>query len=638
MIVAAIAPGTLDGASAASLSTDSPARIVRPNDNRHPAGTLADGVLTLRLRASRGTWYPEGPDGPGLSIDALGEDTTPLSVPSPLIRVPEGTRIVVSVENDLDSTLALHGLCSKNGAACAPVAVSPGRSVDLQFDAGRAGTYHYWATSIGAPVPFREMAGAFVVDPPGPRTEDRILVITEWSSLTRDELIRIFNADDPDHVFVSLQPRIGFMLNGLSWPNTERLRYDLGQAVHWRVINLTSQSHPMHLHGFYFEVESLGDGVTDTPVKAEARHSVVTQLLAPGTTMAMTWTPEREGNWLFHCHIMQHVSPERRLASTGDHTADHQHVHEDGAGGMAGMIIGVTIVRGDVQPAAAAEPPAARAEDQARDGARPVRAGACLWLHRVGGSHAEASDGPARLSPPGPTLVLQRDEPVEITVVNHLGEATALHWHGMELESYYDGVHGWSGHNATLAPMIEADASFIVRFTPPRAGTFMYHTHLHDQRQLPFGLYGPMVVVDPGERFDAETDHVLMVARRGLDRAAPNVILSSTPVVLNGDTAPRFVWKAAQPHRVRLINITPGDIFSVSIQTARTRDVDAVDEGRSAAACQLACAGARSSDDRRRRNLRLRARRVAGRPPALDRGPKYGWTMGGAGAGRRQVS
>ena len=27
------------------------------------------------------------------------------------------------------------------------------------------------------------------------------------------------------------------------------------------MINLSSQAHPMHLHGFYFEVDSLGDGV-----------------------------------------------------------------------------------------------------------------------------------------------------------------------------------------------------------------------------------------------------------------------------------------------------------------------------------------------------------------------------------------
>jgi manganese oxidase len=41
----------------------------------------------------------------------------------------------------------------------------------------------------------------------------------------------------------------------------------------------------------------------------------------------------------------------------------------------------------------------------------------------------------------GPTLVLRRGEPVAITLVNRLSEATSIHWHGMELESYYDGVH-----------------------------------------------------------------------------------------------------------------------------------------------------------------------------------------------------
>ena len=83
-------------------------------------------------------------------------------------------------------------------------------------------------------------------------------------------------------------------------------------------------------------------------------------------------------------------------------------------------------------------------------------------------------------------------EPVEITVVNHLTEATAIHWHGMELDSYYDGVHGWSGVDRRLAPMIEPGGTFVVRFTPPRAGTFIYHTHLHDYRQLSSGLYGPI--------------------------------------------------------------------------------------------------------------------------------------------------
>jgi FtsP/CotA-like multicopper oxidase with cupredoxin domain len=45
----------------------------------------------------------------------------------------------------------------------------------------------------------------------------------------------------------------------------------------------------------------------------------------------------------------------------------------------------------------------------------------------------------------GPLIILTRGEPVEIEVVNRLKERTAIHGHGIELESYYDGVPGWSG-------------------------------------------------------------------------------------------------------------------------------------------------------------------------------------------------
>ena len=38
--------------------------------------------------------------------------------------------------------------------------------------------------------------------------------------------------------------------------------------------------------------------------------------------------------------------------------------------------------------------------------------------------------------------------------------------------------------------MIEPGGVFVVRITPPRAGTFIYHTHLHDYRQLSSGFTG----------------------------------------------------------------------------------------------------------------------------------------------------
>jgi hypothetical protein len=39
---------------------------------------------------------------------------------------------------------------------------------------------------------------------------------------------------------------------------------------------------------------------------------------------------------------------------------------------------------------------------------------------------------------------LVRGEPVHITVLNRRAEPTSIHWHGIELDSYFDGVSGRS--------------------------------------------------------------------------------------------------------------------------------------------------------------------------------------------------
>ena len=140
---------------------------------------------------------------------------------------------------------------------------------------------------------------------------------------------------------------------------------------------------------------------------------------------------------------------------------------------------------------------------------------------------------------------------MEITLVNELSEATSIHWHGLELESYYDGVHGWSGAAGRVAPSVEPGGTFRVRLTPPRAGTFIYHTHLHDNRQLTSGLYGALLVVEPDEPFDEAVDHVFVIGRGG-------PALDAT-VVINGRTAPQVLWTSGRRHRIRLINITPND-------------------------------------------------------------------------------
>jgi manganese oxidase len=562
---------------------------VAANDNRRPAGTLAGGSLVLKLRAGVGLWRPEGDTGPALAVEAFGEDPGPLRAPAPLIRVPEGTEIVASIRNDLDVTLRVHGLCARDGSPCAPVDVPATGRRDVRFVTGRAGTYHYWATTTGMPLPFRaagdtQLSGAFIVDPPGADAEaDRVLVITDWTSVTPLQLREVMRAADPGAAFLALDPRIAFLINGLSWPATERFTYQLDEQVRWRVVNLSSQLHPMHLHGFYFEVEGLGDGLRDAAFEGADRPRVVTQLLPPGGTMAMTWRAERTGNWLFHCHISYHISPERRLTGATGAEGAHHAAHDTSAG-MAGMVLGVTIVdaHGAEKRMGEAEAIPARKLTLAIQ-AEPRRhdSGTAYGFVLVNGEDTPLAE---TVTVPGPTLALARGEPVEITLVNHLPEATAIHWHGMELDSYYDGVHGWGGAGGRVTPLIEPGQSFTVRFTPPRAGTFIYHTHLHDDRQLTSGMYGALLVLEPGETFDPTFDHVFVIGRAGIGRDAP--------AVLNGDREPQFIWQAGARHRIRLINITPGDILVASLATAEgpvnwrplTKDGAPVPPGRGAPA------------------------------------------------------
>jgi FtsP/CotA-like multicopper oxidase with cupredoxin domain len=277
--------------------------------------------------------------------------------------------------------------------------------------------------------------------------------------------------------------------------------------------------------------------------------------MQPGATLTMSWTPERPGNWLFHCHVMTHVSPS--LYVDGSPRQVDAHLHH-GSAGMTGMVLGIT-VRGSGTSAGATSGDVAPRRMTLRLRREPRRFGSepASGFQLV--SKKTTSSASDHVPIPGPLLVLKAGEPVEITLVNELPEATAIHWHGMELESYYDGVHGFGGTGLRVTPFIAPGKSFVVRFTPPRRGTFMYHTHVHDRRQLTSGLYGAMLDIGPDETFDAATDHVLVLGRDGPQ--------NESPVVVNGMRAPLLVWRAATRHRIRLINITPDDIVSVSLQS-----------------------------------------------------------------------
>jgi FtsP/CotA-like multicopper oxidase with cupredoxin domain len=526
---------------AAFLSTPAPALpAVESNANQHPAGRLAGSDLTVRLVAGVGTWRPEGARGAAIDVAAFGEEGRGLSTPGPLIRAREGTTVVVSIRNSLASPLTVHGLCARP-AACDPMLIAPAATRELRFVPGAPGTYFYWAATSEAALPLRpakdtQLNGAIVVDPrEGPVAPDRVFVVSMVGGICGPE-------------------KQVAAINGAPWPASERLHYAVGDAVRWRVVNASCDQHAFHLHGFHFTVEGTGDGDRYDALPAEQQRTEVTEALRSGRTFTLAWTPGRAGNWLFHCHMVAHMTPEPEAESPA-------HAGHEADAGMAGLVLGIEVTGTKDTPipvtGALRRFSLVLSEEPNRYGTKPG------FRADVDGTEApRLSGGPV----PGPVLVLQRGQPTEITVVNRMTQATAIHWHGIEIESYFDGVPGFGGKADMLAPPIAPGDSFVAKMTPPRAGTFIYHTHWHDEAQLAGGLYGALIVLEPGERYDPATDHVFIIGLNGV-----LVDGQREPFAINGQPAPApVVMRAGVPNRIRLINITPNNVALTAFLVSAT--------------------------------------------------------------------
>src|ERR1700693_6277841 len=115
-------------------------RIVT-HDNTEASGKLEDGVLTLRLEIREGEWHPDAEDGPGMPILAFAEEGKSPSIPGPMIRVPQGTRVKVSVKNTiLFIPVFLHGMNQRPCKAADVLKIPAGETQEVTFLAGEPGT------------------------------------------------------------------------------------------------------------------------------------------------------------------------------------------------------------------------------------------------------------------------------------------------------------------------------------------------------------------------------------------------------------------------------------------------------------------------------------------------------------------
>jgi FtsP/CotA-like multicopper oxidase with cupredoxin domain len=75
----------------------------------------------------------------------------------------------------------------------------------------------------------------------------------------------------------------------------------VGELQVWDLVNETSQDHPFHLHGFFFQVLDQ-DGESPPVLSWEDTVNVPRK-----GRVRIAWLPDdRPGEWMYHCHILEH--------------------------------------------------------------------------------------------------------------------------------------------------------------------------------------------------------------------------------------------------------------------------------------------------------------------------------------------
>lgn len=105
---------------------------------------------------------------------------------------------------------------------------------------------------------------------------------------------------------------------------------------------------------------------------------------------------------------------------------------------------------------------------------------------------------------PGPTLEFTEGEYAVIYVKNEMRVETSVHWHGLLLPNFYDGVP------FLTTPPIEPGHTLKYEFAIRQSGTYWYHSHTMLQEQS--GVYGSFVIKPKEKKLEYDKELVLMLS------------------------------------------------------------------------------------------------------------------------------
>lgn len=251
----------------------------------------------LGYRAYTPRWGRPLPASPGLGRND--------GIPGPVLRAQVGDTLLVHFRNNdshyrFPHSIHPHGVRytpENDGAWVASdplpgAAVAPGdcHTYTWTVPANAVGTWHYHdhaaPQTLGGGEPVMELGaelGAF-----------GFLVVTDEHTEPVDtEILLFFHGLSGQHV-PELGDREYSCFNGRAYlGNTPTFTARAGQRVRWRLAALGVDTHTFHLHGHRWSTPT---GNADTTI------------LAPATTATIEYTEDNPGDWLYHCHVTDHMA------------------------------------------------------------------------------------------------------------------------------------------------------------------------------------------------------------------------------------------------------------------------------------------------------------------------------------------
>jgi CopA family copper-resistance protein len=148
-------------------------------------------------------------------------------------------------------------------------------------------------------------------------TGHRVLTYSQLRALTMNPDMRAPEREMELHLTGNME-RYMWSFDGLKFSEVDApIEFQEGERLRLTLVNDTMMSHPIHLHGMFFDV------VTDTASHFKPRkHTIVVK---PGEKLSVDVTADAVGDWAFHCHLLYHMMAGMMQVVSVKPRRHHQH-------------------------------------------------------------------------------------------------------------------------------------------------------------------------------------------------------------------------------------------------------------------------------------------------------------------------